>query len=73
LAKAGCVPASHSMIADYFPLRRRATALALWGLSNPFGTMLGFAAGGWITQALSWREAFLLVRPRRRGASRLWC
>jgi predicted MFS family arabinose efflux permease len=58
--EAGCVPASHSMIADYFPLRKRATALALWGLSNPFGTMLGFAAGGWITQALSWREAFLL-------------
>jgi len=58
--EAGCVPASHSMIADYFPLRQRATALALWGLSNPFGTMLGFAAGGWITQALSWREAFML-------------
>lgn len=58
--EAGCVPASHSMIADYYPLRQRATALALWGLSNPFGTMLGFAAGGWITQALSWREAFML-------------
>ena len=58
--EAGCVPASHSMIADYFPLRKRATALALWGLSNPFGTMLGFAAGGWITQVLSWREAFLV-------------
>jgi len=58
--EAGCVPASHSLIADYFPLRQRATALALWGLSNPFGTMLGFAAGGWITQAISWREAFLL-------------
>lgn len=58
--EAGCVPASHSMIADYYPLRQRATALALWGLSNPFGTMLGFAAGGWITQAMSWREAFLL-------------
>ena len=57
--EAGCVPASHSMIADYFPVRQRATALALWGLSNPFGTMLGFAAGGWLTQALSWREAFL--------------
>jgi MFS family permease len=58
--EAGCVPASHSMIADYFPLRQRATALAIWGLSNPFGTMLGFAAGGWITQAMSWREAFLV-------------
>jgi len=58
--EAGCVPASHSLIADYFPLRQRATALAVWGLSSPFGTMLGFAAGGWITQAMSWREAFLV-------------
>jgi MFS family permease len=58
--EAGCVPASHSMIADYFPLRQRATALAVWGLSSPLGTMLGFAAGGWITQAMSWREAFLV-------------
>jgi predicted MFS family arabinose efflux permease len=58
--EAGCVPASHSLIADYFPIRQRATALALWGLSSPFGTMLGFAAGGWLTQDLSWREAFLV-------------
>ncbi len=56
--EAGCVPASHSLIADYFPLKRRATALAIWGLSSPLGTMLGFALGGWITQAMSWRQAF---------------
>jgi MFS family permease len=59
--EAGCVPASHSMIADYFPLRQRGTALALWGMSHPFGIMLGFAAGGWLTQELGWREAFLVV------------
>jgi MFS family permease len=60
LGEAGCIPATHSIIADYFPLRKRATALALWGLSNPLGTMLGFALGGWLTHVLSWREAFLL-------------
>lgn len=58
--EAGCVPASHSMISDYYPPKKRGTALALWGLSSPFGTMLGFAAGGFITAAMSWREAFLL-------------
>lgn len=58
--EAGCVPASHSMISDYYPVKKRGTALALWGLSSPFGTMLGFAAGGFITAAMSWREAFLL-------------
>jgi predicted MFS family arabinose efflux permease len=60
LGEAGCIPATHSIIADYFPLKKRATALALWGLSNPLGTMLGFALGGWLTHVLSWREAFLL-------------
>jgi len=58
--EAGSVPASHSMISDYFPLGRRGTALALWGLSNPLGTMLGFAFGGMLADALSWREAFLI-------------
>jgi predicted MFS family arabinose efflux permease len=59
--EAGCVPASHSILADYYPPHRRATALAIWNLSNPFGVMLGFAAGGWIAQVLGWREAFLIV------------
>ncbi|MCE3288355.1 MAG: transporter [Caulobacter sp.] len=58
--EAGCVPASHSMIADYFPLKQRGTALALWGLSSPLGIMLGFGAGGWLVTAMSWREAFLI-------------
>ena len=58
--EAGCVPASHSMISDYFPLKRRGTALALWGLSSPLGTMLGFGAGGWLVTAMSWREAFFI-------------
>jgi MFS family permease len=48
------------MISDYFPPRKRGVALALWGLSSPFGAMLGFAAGGYITAALSWRQAFLV-------------
>ena len=59
--EAGCVPASHSMISDYYPRSRRASALALWGLSSPAGVMIGFFAGGWLTQALNWRQAFLIV------------
>jgi predicted MFS family arabinose efflux permease len=60
LGEAGCVPASHSMLADYFPPRQRGTALALWGLSNPLGLLLGFGFGGWVVHALGWREAFLV-------------
>ncbi|HEY2661288.1 MAG TPA: MFS transporter [Caulobacteraceae bacterium] len=59
--EAGCVPATHSMISDYYPRSRRASALALWGLSSPAGVMIGFFSGGWLTQALNWRLAFLIV------------
>jgi len=61
LGEAGSVPASHSIIADYYPPARRVTALALWGLGLPAGIMLGYASGGWIAAALGWRLAFALI------------
>lgn len=59
--EAGCVPATHSMIADLFPPRRRALAMAVWGLALPLGFMLGFAFGGQLTAALGWRRTFQVV------------
>jgi predicted MFS family arabinose efflux permease len=61
VGEAGSVPASHSIIADYFPPARRATALATWGLALPAGLMFGYAAGGWIATALGWRLAFAVI------------
>src|SRR3546814_5708648 len=56
LGEAGSVPASHSIIADYYPPEKRVTALALWGLALSAGIMLGYASGGWIAAALGWRD-----------------
>jgi predicted MFS family arabinose efflux permease len=61
LGEAGCVPATHALIADYFPRERRATAIAIWTLSFPLGTMLGFAASGWLNDAVGWRDTFLVL------------
>jgi len=61
LGEAGSVPASHSIIADYYPPERRVTALALWGLALPAGIMVGYAAGGWVAAALGWRLAFAVI------------
>lgn len=61
LGEAGSVPASHSIIADYYPPEKRVTALALWGLALPAGIMLGYASGGWLAAALGWRLAFAVV------------
>lgn len=61
LGEAGSVPASHSVLADYFHPDRRATALALWGLALPIGVMLGYLSGGWLAQAVDWRAAFWII------------
>ncbi len=61
LGEAGCVPASHSVLADYFGRQQRATAIATWALSFPLGTMLGFMSGGWLSSAFGWRQAFIIL------------
>jgi len=57
--EAGCMPTSHSLIADYFPPDRRTTAYALYGLGLPIGGMLGMISGGVITDHWGWRSAFI--------------
>jgi predicted MFS family arabinose efflux permease len=61
IGEAGCQPAAHSLISDHFPPEKRATALAIFGLGIPAGTLIGAVGGGWIAQDLSWRSAFLVV------------
>jgi predicted MFS family arabinose efflux permease len=61
VGEAGGSPPSHSMISDMFPQHRRATALGIYALGIPVGSMIGYLAGGWINDALNWRNAFMLV------------
>ena len=61
LGEAGGSPPSYSVIADYFPARRRGVGLALYSLGVPLGTMVGSAAGAWIDKAYGWRMAFFAV------------
>jgi predicted MFS family arabinose efflux permease len=59
VGEAAGTPPSHSLISDYFPAERRATALAIYGMGIYFGVMFGFLAGGMIRDAFDWRTAFL--------------
>ena len=61
VGEAGCSPAAHSMVADYFPAHQRATALGIYSLGIPIGILFGFLAGGWINQIFGWRLAFFVV------------
>lgn len=61
IGEAGVNPASHSIIADYFPPQRRAFAMAILMLGASLGMMLGFVGGGFIAEAYDWRVAMVSV------------
>ena len=61
LGESACSPAASSLIADYFPAERRATAFAIYGVGISIGMALGLAVGGWANQLYGWRAAFFVV------------
>ena len=61
VGEAGGSPPSHSLISDYFPLSKRATALAIYAMSVPIGTSIGNAMSGRFNDWYGWRWAFVLV------------
>lgn len=61
IGEAGVNPASHSIIADYFPPKRRGFAMATLMLGGSFGMILGFVGGGMIAEAYNWRIALVSV------------
>lgn len=61
IGEAGCSPSAHSMLADLYPAKERATALGIYSLGIPIGIMFGLFAGGAIADQFGWRIAFFVV------------
>ncbi|MGY4397914.1 MFS family permease [Sphingomonas sp. UYAg733] len=61
VGEAGLSPPAHSLISDYYPPNKRASALSIYSLGVPLGVLVGAVAGGWLAQNYSWRIAFLAV------------
>jgi MFS family permease len=61
IGEAGCSPPAHSLIADLFEPKRRATALSIYALGIPLGGAIGLAGGGWLREAFDWRTALMIV------------
>ena len=61
IGEAAGTPPSHSIISDYFPPARRATAMSIYGLGIYVGTGFGFAGGGLLLEWFDWRTAFLVA------------
>ena len=55
------LPASQSLISDYYPKEKRATAISVLLLAPPIGAFLGSAGGALIAQAYGWRTAFVVA------------
>jgi MFS family permease len=50
-----------TLVADYFPARKRATALGVFQAAIPMGFALGFVIGGVLGAYFGWRVAFMMV------------
>src|SRR6266699_1740881 len=50
-----------SLIADYFPLSKRATALGIFQAAIPMGFALGYVIGVVLAHFFGWRMAFMIV------------
>lgn len=61
IGEAGCTPPAQSVIADYFPSERRATALSIYSMGIHFGAMAAAIGGAWIATEFGWRITFLAL------------
>lgn len=61
IGEAGGVAPAYSLIADYFPKRQRARALAAYAFGIPLGSGLGTLVGGLLAATYGWRTAFIVV------------
>lgn len=61
IGEASTAPAAHSLISDYFPPERRATAISLFTTGGHIGLMLGLAGGGLLYESLGWRMTLIAV------------
>ena len=61
LGEAGSNPASHSTIADLYPLGRRGAALGMFNAAASIGIGVGLFFGGWLNTHFNWRTVFIIA------------
>jgi predicted MFS family arabinose efflux permease len=61
VAEAGCSPAAHSLLSDYFAPSRRTSALSIYSCGISLGYILAAVVGGYVAQHLGWRTACAAV------------
>jgi len=61
IGEAGGSPPAHAMISDYYAPSQRGTAMGVYSAGLHCGIFVGFLLGGFISEWLGWRAAFMVV------------
>lgn len=61
VGEAGCLPPANSLIAEYFSRAERPQAMAFYLQGMTLSTIIGYFAGGWLTEFYGWRTAFVIL------------
>jgi len=56
-------PLSQSIIMDKYPIERRGSIMAIWGIVVMMGPIIGPTLGGYVTDAYNWRWVFYINVP----------
>jgi MFS family permease len=59
VGEAGCIPATHSMLGDYYPREMRSRALGVHWAGTSLGLLGGLVGGGILAQTIGWRHGFV--------------
>lgn len=59
IGEAGCIPATHSMLGDYYPRELRPRALGVHSAGTYLGALGGMLGGGILLQTVGWRAGFV--------------
>jgi predicted MFS family arabinose efflux permease len=58
IGEAAGTPPAHSLLSDYFPPERRATALGIYAAGVYLGSAIAYLGGGYLAANFDWRVAF---------------
>ena len=61
MGEGGCIPISHSLLADNFSMRQRGVVMSIVSTAPSLATILAPVIGGLVAQQYGWRVAFLTV------------
>jgi MFS family permease len=61
IGEAGCVPAAHSVLGDYFPREKRALAISLFNAGAAIGVSGGLFVVGTVAEHHGWRTSLQVI------------